>query len=322
MAETRVTVYCDDNYPPYSYLENGEVKGIYTEILKPAFSRMKAYDVQVEAVPYKRGLYLLRTGKGFALYPPYFRPATRPYIDYSVKILGEILVVFLRRSIADKHRPTVWPGDFYGLTVGKNHGFEISRNQAYMDAVKAGKLRIEEAAGNRANILKLGMARIDAYVNDRISVLWELNRLKKTGRYDEGGDHEMIVEGISLSVRVRSSRLYEPGWGTVYLQGGFHKRVQCNHQRNEKNGEDREDRRRLPEIEHDNPRTEVVPILNLILQHTGNMHLHLGVRGWATSKQNQAMVVLWERSGLRGRMNGPMDEVVIIPVSYFFRDGS
>ncbi len=200
MAETPVTVYCDDNYPPYSYLENGEVKGIYTEILKPAFSRMKAYDVQIEAVPYKRGLYLLRMGRGFALYPPYFRPETRPYIDYSVKILEEKLVVFLRNSIAEKHRPTIWPGDFYGLTIGKNHGFEISRDQAYTDAVKAGKLRIEEAASNSANILKLGMSRIDAYVNDRISVLWELNRLKRTGRYDEGGDHEMIVEGISLSV--------------------------------------------------------------------------------------------------------------------------
>jgi len=30
MADTDVLVYCDSDYPPYSYLEGDEIKGIYT----------------------------------------------------------------------------------------------------------------------------------------------------------------------------------------------------------------------------------------------------------------------------------------------------
>jgi len=50
-AKTAVTVYCDNNYPPYSYVENGETRGIYVEVLTKAFSRMEAYEVTIIAEP-------------------------------------------------------------------------------------------------------------------------------------------------------------------------------------------------------------------------------------------------------------------------------
>lgn len=66
--------------------------------------------------------------------------------------------------------------------------------------MKSGKIVVEEAKDNRTNILKLGMGGIDVYVNDRLSILWEANRLKKSGDYDEGGKHIRFVEGSTLSV--------------------------------------------------------------------------------------------------------------------------
>lgn len=36
-SKTTVIVYGDDDYPPYSYTENGKITGIYTVILKKNF---------------------------------------------------------------------------------------------------------------------------------------------------------------------------------------------------------------------------------------------------------------------------------------------
>ncbi|WP_315983755.1 hypothetical protein [Aliamphritea spongicola] len=54
-----VTIYADDSYPPYSYVENNILKGLYTRILSTAFSRMPDYRVRLMPVPWKRGLMLL-----------------------------------------------------------------------------------------------------------------------------------------------------------------------------------------------------------------------------------------------------------------------
>lgn len=44
------------------------------------------------------------------------------------------------------------------------------------------------------------MGRTDVYVNDRLSILWEISRIKKEGLYDEGGKYDIIIEGPTLSV--------------------------------------------------------------------------------------------------------------------------
>ena len=44
-----VTVLCDASYPPYSYAENGEAKGLYSDILRAAFARMPSnFGVETE----------------------------------------------------------------------------------------------------------------------------------------------------------------------------------------------------------------------------------------------------------------------------------
>lgn len=198
-AITKVTVYCDEHYPPYSYKEEGKVKGIYYEILSKAFSQMQDYQVTIKPTAWKRGLAKIKSGEYFALYPPYYHPYTRPYMDYSAPILEEKLVVFTTQYISQRRQLHNWHWDFLGLTIGKNRGFTISKDPAYIETVKKGQIIEEEALDNQANILKLGLHRIDAYANDRLSILWELNRLKKSGQYDEGGKHDIIIEGPVLS---------------------------------------------------------------------------------------------------------------------------
>jgi polar amino acid transport system substrate-binding protein len=198
-ADIKVEVYADEGYPPYSYKESGEEKGIYTEILKKAFPRMKGYKVKISPFPWKRGLSYLKYGKGFALYPPYHRTEDRPYIwPYSIPILDEKVVVFCREEILVQPR-LKWPEDYYGLKIGNNSGFELG-GKKFWKAVKEGKIKVQEVKTNAQNIILLGKKRTDCYMNDRLSILWELKRLKAEGKYDEGGKHAKLLEGAPITI--------------------------------------------------------------------------------------------------------------------------
>jgi len=192
-----VTVYNDDSYPPYSYKENGGIKGIYVNILKTAFSRLDGYAVTIEPVPWKRGLEYIETGRGFAIFPPYYHPVDRPWMTYSTPILDEALTIFCNADVLKTPRPN-WPQDYAGLTIGNNLGFAgIKEGQA--EALAKYNITIEETAGSEANLLKVALKRIDCYANDKLSVLWELQRLKAGGKYDPGGTQAEILEGATIS---------------------------------------------------------------------------------------------------------------------------
>jgi polar amino acid transport system substrate-binding protein len=198
-AEIEVIVYADDGYAPYSYEESGEAKGTYAVILRAAFARMEGYRVAIRPVPWKRGLRLLEQGKGFALYPPYRHVESRPYIrPYSTPILDEEVVVLCREDILIEPRPE-WPRDFYGLTIGVNAGYLVGGDE-FWRAVKEKKIRVEECRGNSEGLMQLAKGRLDGYINDRMAILWELKRLRESGKYREDGAHAKLLVGATISV--------------------------------------------------------------------------------------------------------------------------
>ncbi|MBJ7312250.1 ABC transporter substrate-binding protein [Rugamonas sp. CCM 8940] len=195
-AQIAVTIYGDDGYPPYSYLENGEMKGIYTNIIHAAVKRMPEYRVSLQAIPWKRGLVKLETGEGFALYPPYLRPAERPYMDYSDSILAEQLVVYCSQPVIERRPRKVWPDDYAGLRIGLNAGF-LSGGKQFDQAVRDGQLSAVPARSSRTNLLKLMKGRIDCFLNDRSSIVWELGRIHHEGLAEAGA--LAVAETIALS---------------------------------------------------------------------------------------------------------------------------
>ena len=211
-----VVVYCDDNYPPYSWGEAGEATGIYTDIIEEAFSRMIEYNIIIEAIPWKRGLQELENGTGFAIYPPYYRPKERPYLDYSIPILVEGYDILTRADINMKNRK--WPQDYKGMIIGINDGFAIP-NKAEL---REYNIKIEEAKSNEVNILKLVLGRIDCYVNDDIAMLWELKRLKENGIYDEKKYPKLQI-GPNLSKESGYLAFTNKNDSKFYFKGDFKK---------------------------------------------------------------------------------------------------
>jgi len=190
-AQTEVTLYGDEDYPPYSYKENGKMTGIYTMILQSVAKKMPDYNISIQHTPWKRGLAEIKKGKMFALYPPYNRPTERPYMEYETAILDEELSLFCSDKITQEKRAK-WPDDYYGLSIGNNAGFSPG-GDAFLSAVKAGKITLKEVKGTSKNLLKLISGRIDCYLNDGLSIEWELKQLQKSGKYSGSGVSKALV---------------------------------------------------------------------------------------------------------------------------------
>lgn len=193
-----VTILCDAGYPPYSYAEAGEAKGLYHDILRAAFARMPEYRVHIRPLPWARGLAELAKGRAFALYPPYFRPSERPWMDYSRPILREKLVVFVRAEVARTLPDERFPHAYGGLRIGQNRGFINIVDEDYQVMLARGELRQVEVKDNRTSLAMLYRGRLDAYINDRRAVLWELDRMQHDGVFG-GNGLDWVVEGPWLS---------------------------------------------------------------------------------------------------------------------------
>ncbi|WPC06174.1 transporter substrate-binding domain-containing protein [Pseudomonas benzenivorans] len=197
-APVDVVILCDAGYPPYSYAEEGEAKGIYADILRVAFARMPDYRVRIRPLPWTRALAELAKGRAFALYPPYKRTSERPWMDYSRPILREKLVVFVRADVARKLSDKPFPQAYVGLRIGQNSGFINILDQDYQRMLGRGELHQVRVKDNRTSLAMLYRGRLDAYINDRRAVLWELERMHSNGVLGEMG-LTWIVEGPWLS---------------------------------------------------------------------------------------------------------------------------
>ncbi len=193
-----VTVLCDASYPPYSYAENDEAKGLYSDILRAAFARMPGYRVSIRPVPWARGLSALEKGTAFALFPPYHCPVERPWMDYSRPILEESVVAFVRAELAQQRAIEDFPAAYAGLRIGLNRGFSSITEPKYTTMLAAGEVKQSYATDNRTNLLQLRRKRIDVFVNDRLSILWELQQMHNKGMFASNGLN-WLVEGPKLS---------------------------------------------------------------------------------------------------------------------------
>ncbi|GAB2842212.1 ABC transporter substrate-binding protein [Pseudoduganella ginsengisoli] len=190
-----VTIYVDDAYPPYSYAVNGTPLGVYPAILARIFTAMPAYKVDLQPVPWKRGLRMLEQGEGFALAPPYYRPGDRPWMDYSAPIMLESVVMYCNDAVAARVSTPRWPDGYFGLRIGVNTGFLLG-GPAFDAARRNSKLAVEEARGTDENLKKLLLGRIDCYMNDRYAIQHALLRARAENAFQHSA---RVVETAVVS---------------------------------------------------------------------------------------------------------------------------
>ncbi len=175
-----IVLEADDEYPPYSYMHNGQFKGIYVELIKQAAKLLAPkYELVLKPAPWKRGLHNLESGQSLGLVGTY-RHKERTFIShYSVPFNREVVTLFCTEQVMNKS-PRHFPADFTGLTIGINLGFILGERMS--SAVKSQTFKTRESKGNEANLLKLQSGEIDCYVNDRLAVYYSFNLLRNKQR--------------------------------------------------------------------------------------------------------------------------------------------
>jgi polar amino acid transport system substrate-binding protein len=175
-AVEKVILYGDEDYAPYSFVENDEFKGMYVDILTLAAKKLAPdYEVELVPRPWTRGLVELERGTSFALFPPGLKKE-RAYIEpYSIPLYRETVVLFCNDSVMKSSRK-IFPDDFAGLTIGVNAGFLLSAR--LIDASNAKQVQLDPVKGNEANLKKLALKRIDCYASDRAAALYSAKKLR------------------------------------------------------------------------------------------------------------------------------------------------
>ncbi|MFZ6642987.1 substrate-binding periplasmic protein [Undibacterium sp. TC4M20W] len=70
------------HYPPYEYVEQGEVKGIAVDIVKEAF-RLMGHQVSINIYPMRRSLEMVKNGEADGIFTVFKTPEREKYIIYS-----------------------------------------------------------------------------------------------------------------------------------------------------------------------------------------------------------------------------------------------
>ena len=212
-APQTVILYGDDDYAPYSYVENGVFKGMYVDILRLAASSMPDYRLELQPRPWKRGLDALEKGQVFGLFPP-GRKTERPYVQpYSAMLYRESVVLFCHDAVMRTPR-THFPTDFAGLTIGVNSGFLLS--EKLMAPARQGVLRLEAAKGNEANLKKLALRRIDCCASDRGAARHTARRLQGKLASD-GFELREVLELSSETTHIAYSARNTPAYKADFI---------------------------------------------------------------------------------------------------------
>ena len=158
----------DKNYPPYSYEQNGIPKGVYVDILKSAFSKMKDYDIRFNMMAYKRAIAMTKQGTTVGFFPPYYGKERTAWTKFSEPILAERTVIFAKNDILKTKKN--YPKNFYGLTACLNRGFNQSLlgGEKFAKAVKEGRIKLIEGNDNVACLNRVNRGKADFYINDQL----------------------------------------------------------------------------------------------------------------------------------------------------------
>ena len=186
-----------ENIPPYSYMENEEIKGIdyqiYLEIVKR--SGMKT---NLRLYPFKRILEHLQNGKLDVALQLYYNPDRENFIVYSnPPARWSSHYIFVRAD-----RLSEFSGfdikALYGKRVGKDMGYFISSE--FMDGAKNNMFIVDEAMNTTANIQKLFLGRIDCYVSAYHFAMATINMLGLKGKIIHLSNPIIPKKGIYLAV--------------------------------------------------------------------------------------------------------------------------
>lgn len=151
---------CTNEWPPYTFLENGQVRGIDADLLHLVLTNLGIrYDITLE--PWRRCLHKMSEGKLDILLDAFYSDERAKSMIFPSEAMAESAMVLFHAHA----RPYVINSieDLAGLRVGTEPGYAYG-NQAF---ASGSHFIREEAPTLDANLGKLLLGRIDLVITDR-----------------------------------------------------------------------------------------------------------------------------------------------------------
>lgn len=159
-AAEKITFACLDNLPPFSYEENGAIKGYDYDIFMEVMNRAQI-PVKVTPLPFKRSWAYLKEGEVDGIIMIYFKKEREKYIRYCrTPVHVATFYLFVKK---DREFPFESITDLYGKYVGNQLGFYVTPE--FSRAVAENKIFMEEAISIEMNLKKLMAGRLDCYIS-------------------------------------------------------------------------------------------------------------------------------------------------------------
>ncbi len=190
-AAQEVEIHTYDVLPPYAFRDDqGQLTGVYIEIVTTAISRMPDYTPVFKVFPWARAKYNAKSGTAFAILPPYFHAhdwltdtePKRPYIwPYSLPLYTQEDVVICNRKVLTLSRDH-FPEDYAGLSFVMWRG-DGRANQAFNQMVKEKEVRVSQVNSIKDVIAVLHQGRHDCTITARLPFHWYTAQYQKTPEY-------------------------------------------------------------------------------------------------------------------------------------------
>ena len=163
-----------ENVSPLIYEENGQVKGFDYDIWMELSKRL-GVKADIQVLPFKRLYAYLQTGELDGTLQIYYNAEREGEIIYSkTPMHWSAHHIFVRKEDLPKFSAGGIPV-MYGKTVGKNAGFFVTKE--FEEAVKEGKINVDEQVSSELNLKKLAAGRIDCYVGNLHSAMYAIKQL-------------------------------------------------------------------------------------------------------------------------------------------------
>jgi polar amino acid transport system substrate-binding protein len=203
----KVEIYTYDVLAPLAFRDKqGELTGVYIEIVKKAISRMPEYTVSFNVVPWTRAKHQTKKGKAFAILPPYFHAhdwltdeePKRPYIwPYSLPLFTQYDIVVCNEKALTRPR-TNYPEDYQGLSFVMWRG-DGRAGVKFNQMVEENKIKLKLLNDIKSTIPFLEKGRADCTITSKLTFAWYVKQMKETGEYQKYDEGVILKESIIIS---------------------------------------------------------------------------------------------------------------------------
>lgn len=195
--EAKLSIYVDNSYPPFSYLENDQLKGIYPEILRALQKGDNPLTFDIVPLPWQMGKRQLQQNKNAAMLGFYYQVKGHEFVQsYSVPVYKEEVVLICASEGAPN--AASWPEDFRGKLVANVAGYSGWLRDNVRSDENTQYVNFLEVPDTSTALLMVLKGKLDCALFERHTYEFLLQQFLLAGRFDKRNDrHPFIAARIS-----------------------------------------------------------------------------------------------------------------------------